>query len=43
MSYVISKCNAVDILDMTSNEVKIGHVGCLVGHTTNSYSETLDS
>jgi len=41
--YATGKCNAVDTQVMTSNEAKMRHVGCLVGHATNFDSEILDS
>ena len=41
--YVTGKCNAVDTLGMISNEAKMRHVGCLVGHATNSDSGILYS
>jgi len=38
-SYATGKYNAVDTLGMTSNEVKMGHIGCLVGHLISFGSE----
>ena len=42
-SYVKGKCNALNTLGMTSNEAKMGQIGCLVGHATDSDSGILDS
>ena len=41
--HATGKCNAVDTLDMTSNEEKMGPIGCLVGHATNFHNRILDS
>jgi len=40
---LLYKCNAIDILGMTSTEAKMGRIGCLVAHATNSNNEILDS